>query len=113
MILAMTVRKAPEADEEKPLPKTPIELAGWSIREFGFAAVLAVFVFLQWQADQARTARMETIMISNAEVLRSNSATMESLREAWKRHDERAQEFIERSAGDLSAIRAATSRSTP
>ena len=109
----MTIRKATAADEEKPFPKTPSELAGWSIREFGFAAVLAVFVFLQWQADQARTARMETIMISNAEVLRSNSATMETLREAWKRHDERAQDFIEKTATDITAIRAATSRNTP
>ena len=95
-------------EEDKVLPKTPLELAGYSIREFGFAAVLAIFIYIQWQADQARTARMESIMVSNAEVLRSNSAVMEQLKSAWDKHDARAQSFIEKTQTQLDEIRKQT-----
>lgn len=98
----------PDPPKTSPLPKTAFELAGWSIREFGFAAVLAVFVFLQWQADQRRTERIEAILVSNAEILRTNSQVMDKLGQAWERHDTTAKEFIRNVTEDIEEIKEAT-----
>jgi hypothetical protein len=109
----MTTPHRPDPPKTSALPKTAFELAGWSIRELGMSAVLAVFVFLQWQADQKRTERIEAILIGNAEVLRSNSLVMERLGVEWHEHETTAKNFIENITNDVDQIKANTSRPTP